>query len=107
MRKLILFIKACAFLLILGCKKQNKAPNLIEAKATVIQDCIAVYLKTEAGQVYRVCNLSTAESFKNEEKVLVLYYLNNECNGSFRATSCFKIPIKDDGIIQISEIKAL
>ncbi|MCZ4225215.1 hypothetical protein [Pedobacter rhodius] len=107
MKKVIILITTCAFLIILSCKKQNKSPRLIEAKATVIQDCVATYLKTETGQIYRVCNFSIAESFKNDEKVLVLYYLNNECNGGFRTISCYKIPIKDDGIIQVSGIKSL
>ncbi|MFC3562166.1 hypothetical protein [Pedobacter jamesrossensis] len=105
MRKLKLLTAVLSLLFILSCKKRQNTPEIITSKASVIQDCVATYLKLEAGQTYRVCNLTKAETFKTGEQVSVVYYLINVCNGGFREISCYKTPIKEDGVVYITEIK--
>ena len=95
---------ACLLIIGLGCKKREKVEGVLDTKAKIIRDCVGTYIQTEGAKLYRVCNIDKTDSFANQATVSIKYVKITACSGGFKEMSCYKMPMPDNGIIEVVSI---
>ena len=94
----------CILIIGLSCKKRENVEGILDTKAKIIRDCVGTYIETEGAKLYQVCNIDKTNSFANQATVSIKYVKITACGGGFKEMSCYKMPMPDNGIIEVVSI---
>lgn len=74
------------------------ACNKEEQKMEIVRDCTGVYLRSNSGKEYFVCNEALIESYNTGTKIKVEFDILENCFGLIEPPSCSETHVFEDKI---------
>lgn len=98
MKQILILTTIALFFIFTSCDKTYQ-------KMTVIKDCTGVYLRSEQGAEYFVCNNSTLSGYSDGDEIKVEIETVNECYGLLEPVTCSTVH-PNQGKIEVVKIKS-